>query len=161
MQSNIIIFIHLLAAATAVGSLAYCILFFLPVMEKLPPPAKTPEEHSVTYKALEILAPTVLASILVLIGTGIYFLLANYTRQVDLAPGYYDLFGIKMVFAMLALFLGIYLTFSLRSRIANLDLKPENRKLVPATLQQMKSLSQAILGILLIASFLGVWLARF
>jgi len=161
MQSHFIIFIHLLAAAAAVGSLAYCILFFLPVMEKLPPPEKTPEEHSVTYKALEILAPTVLASILVLIGTGVYFLLANYTRQVDLAPGYYDLFGIKMVFVILALFLSIYLTFSLRSRIANLDLKPENRKLVPATLKQMKSLSQAILIILLIASFLGVWLARF
>ncbi len=150
-----------MAAAVGIGSLAYCILFFLPAMEKLPQPQKQPEEHSATYKALEVLAPTVLASVLVLVGTGIYYLLTNYTRQVDLPPGYYDLFGIKMVFVVLVVFLSVYLTFSLRARISNLDLSPESRKLVPATLQQMKTLSQATLVLIVIASFLGIWLARF
>ena len=142
------------------GSLAYCLLFFLPVMEKLPE-QKISEEQSVSYKALEILAPTVLGAILILIGTGIYYLLANYTRQVDLAPGYYNLFGVKMVFVIIALFLSVYHTFTLRARIANLDLSPENRKLVPATLKKMKTLGQMILAILTVAVFLGIWLARF
>ena len=69
MENNVLIFIHLMSAGVAVGSLAYCLLFFLPVMEKLPE-EKLPEEHRVAYKALEILAPTVLAAILMLIGTG-------------------------------------------------------------------------------------------
>jgi len=76
MENNVLIFIHLMAAGVAVGSLAYCLLFFLPVMEKLPE-QKMPEEHSATYKALEVLAPTVLAAVLLLIGTGIYYLLTN------------------------------------------------------------------------------------
>ncbi len=160
MGNNILIFIHLMAAAIAVGSLAYCLLFFLPVMEKLPE-HKMPEEHSAPYKALEVLGPTVLAAVLILIGTGIYYLLANYTRQVDLAPGYYNLFGVKMVFVIIALFLSIYQTFTLRARIANLDLSPENRKLVPATLKKMKTLGQMILATLTGAVFLGIWLARF
>jgi len=160
MENNVLIFIHLMSAGIAVGSLAYCLLFFLPVMEKLPE-EKRPEEHRVAYKALEILAPTVLASVLMLIGTGIYYLLTNYTRQVDLAPGYYNLFGVKMVFVVIALFLSVYHTFTLRARIANLDLSPENRERVPATLQKMKSFGQMILTTLTVAFFLGIWLARF
>ncbi len=160
MENNVLIFIHLMAAAIAVGSLAYCLLFYLPVLEKLPE-QKIPEEHSATYKALEVLAPSVLAAVLVLIGTGIYYLLTNYTRQVDLAPGYYNLFGVKMVFVIITLFLSVYHTFTLRARIANLDLSPENRKLVPATVQKMKSLGQMILATLTVAVFLGIWLARF
>jgi putative copper export protein len=160
MENNVLIFIHLMSAAIAVGSLAYCLLFFLPVMEKLPE-EKQPEEHRVAYKALEILAPTVLASLLMLIGTGIYYLLTNYTRQVDLAPGYYNLFGVKMVFVVIALFLSVYHTFTLRARIADLDLSPENRERVPATLQKMKSFGQMILTTLTVAFFLGIWLARF
>jgi putative copper export protein len=160
MENNVLIFIHLMSAAIAVGSLAYCLLFFLPVMEKLPE-EKQPEEHRVAYKALEILAPTVLASVLMLIGTGIYYLLTNYTRQVDLAPGYYNLFGVKMVFVVIALFLSVYHTFTLRARIADLDLSPENRERVPATLKKMKSFGQMILTTLTVAFFLGIWLARF
>jgi putative copper export protein len=160
MENNVLIFIHLMSAAIAVGSLAYCLLFFLPVMEKLPE-EKQPEEHRVAYKALEILAPTVMASVLMLIGTGIYYLLTNYTRQVDLAPGYYNLFGVKMVFVVIALFLSVYHTFTLRARIADLDLSPENRERVPATLQKMKSFGQMILTTLTVAFFLGIWLARF
>lgn len=160
MENNILIFIHLMSAGIAVGSLAYCLLFFLPVMEKLPE-EKMPEEHRVAYKVQEILAPTVLASVLMLIGTGIYYLLTNYTRQVDLAPGYYNLFGIKMVFVIIALFLSVYHTFTLRARIADLDLSPENREQVPATLQKMKTFGQMILATLTVAFFLGIWLARF
>jgi len=160
MENNVLIFIHLMSAAVAVGSLAYCLLFFLPVMEKLPE-QKMPEEHSVAYKAQEVLAPTVLAAVLILIGTGIYFLLTNYTRQVDLAPGYYNLFGVKMVFVIITLFLSVYHTFTLRARIANLDLSPENRELVPATLKKMKTLGQMILATFTVTFFLGVWLARF
>lgn len=160
MENNVLIFIHLMAAMVAVGSLAYCLLFFLPVMEKLPE-QKVPEEHSATYKALEVLAPTVLAAVLILIGTGIYYLLTNYTRQVDLAPGYYNLFGVKMVFVIITLFLSVYHTFTLRARIANLDLSPENRELVPATMQKMKTLGQMILATLTVTSFFGIWLARF
>jgi hypothetical protein len=160
MENNVLIFIHLMAAAIAVGSLAYCLLFYLPVLEKLPE-QKIPEEHSATYKALEVLAPSVLGAVLVLIGTGIYYLLTNYTRQVDLAPGYYNLFGVKMVFVIITLFLSVYHTFTLRARIANLDLSPENRELVPATMQKMKSLGLMILVTLTVAVFLGIWLARF
>jgi len=159
MENNFLIFIHLMSAAVAVGSLAFCLLFFLPVMEKLPQP-KMPEEHSAPYKALEVLGPTVLAAILILIGTGIYYLLANYTRQADLAPGYYNLFGVKMVFVIVALFLSVYQTFTLRARIAHLDLTPENRELVPIILKKIKILGQMILFTLAGAIFLGIWLAR-
>lgn len=160
MDNNILIFIHLMAAAVAVGSLAFCLLALLPAAAKLPE-QKIPLEHSITYKALDILAPTVMAALLALIGTGIYFLLTNYTRQVDLAPGYYNLFGVKMVFVIIALFLSIYQAFTLRPQISDLDLSPENRKLVPATLKKMKTLSQVTLATLSVAVFLGIWLARY
>jgi uncharacterized membrane protein len=160
MENNILIFIHLMAAAVAVGSLVFCLLALLPAAEKLPE-QKIPVEYSISYKALDILAPTVMAALLVLIGTGIYFLLTNYTRQVDLAPGYYNLFGVKMVFVIAALFLSIYQTFTLRPQISDLDLSPENRKLVPATQKKMKTLSQVTLAALSVAVFLGLWLARF
>ena len=62
MGNNVLIFIHLMSAAVAVGSLAYCLLFFLPAMEKLPE-HKMPEEHSASYKALEVLAPSVLGAV--------------------------------------------------------------------------------------------------
>jgi uncharacterized membrane protein len=160
MDNNILIFIHLMAAAVAVGSLAFCLLALLPSAAKIPE-QNIPLEYSVSYKALDILAPTVLASILLLIGTGIYFLLTTYTRQVDLAPGYYNLFGVKMVFVIVALFLSIYQTFTLRPLISDLDLSPENRKGVPAILSKMKILSQVTLATLSIAVFLGIWLARY
>jgi uncharacterized membrane protein len=160
MENNILIFIHLMAAAVAVGSLVFCLLALLPAAEKLPD-QKIPVEYSISYKALDILAPTVMAALLVLIGTGIYFLLTNYTRQVDLAPGYYNLFGVKMVFVIIALFLSIYQAFTLRPQISDLDLSPESRKIVPSTLKKMKTLSQVTLATLSVAVFLGLWLARF
>jgi uncharacterized membrane protein len=160
MENIIIIFIHLMAAGVALGSLVYSIVLLLPAMEKLPP-QKTEEEHSILYKSLEILSPTVFVSLLALVGTGIYHLMANYTRQVELAPGYYNLFGVKMLFVVAALFFSVYQTFSLKSKISDLDLAPENRKQVAATLIKMRQFSKITLVLVTIAIFLGVWLARF
>ncbi len=160
MENIIIIFIHLMAAGIGLGSLVYCILLLQPAMDKLPQ-QKTAEEHSFAYKSLEVLSPTVFVSLLVLVGTGIYHLMANYTRQVELAEGYYNLFGVKMLFVIAALFLSIYQTFTLKAKIANLDLVPENREQVPATLNKMRLISRLTLVSLSIAILLGVWLARF
>ena len=157
MENNILIFVHLLAAAVGVGSTAYCILLLLPNLEKQ---GSTMDENSARYKALDILSPLVFTAVLILVGTGIIYLMENYTAQVNLKQGYYNLFGIKMASAVIVFFLSAYQTFGLRSRIANLDLRPENRKLVPHTLQQMTSLGKLILGFLVLTIFLGVCLAR-
>lgn len=159
MQNNILIFIHLLAAAIGVGSSAYCVLLLLPALEKKSPD-KARDETSVRYKALDILAPAVFTAILILVGTGIIYLMENYTDQVNLKPGYYNLFGLKMTSVVIVFFLSAYQTFGLRSRIANLDLRPENRKLVPHTLQQMTTFGKLILGFLVLTIFLGVCLSR-
>ena len=97
----------------------------------------------------------------ILIGSGVYYLLENYSAQVGLKPGYYNLFGIKMVFVALAFFPSMYMAFSLRVHISNLDLNPGNKKLVPQTLKKMIGLSGMTLWMIAIASFLGIWLARF
>lgn len=159
MTNNIIIiFIHLMATATAIGSMVFVLLL---LSKGKPPERKEPEEHSLPYKAMDLLAPTVFACLLALIGTGVYFLLENYSAQVDLKPGYYDLFGVKLLCVAAAFFLSIYQTFNLRTRIANLDLSPENRKLVPETIQQMKKITQLTLAAFSLALFFGIWLARF
>ncbi len=160
MTNNIIIFIHLMAAAIAIGSMIFAVVLLLPSMKKLPE-HKGLEEHSTSYKSLELLAPTVFACLLALIGTGIYFLLENYTAQVELKPGYYDLFGVKLVCVVAAFFLSIYQTFNLRTRIADLDLSPENRKLVPETIEQMKKITKLTLTAFSLALFFGVWMARY
>lgn len=160
MENILIIFIHLMAAAVGTGSLVYSLLVLLPAVEKLPQ-QKVPEEQSVLYKTLEVLAPTVFVSLLVLVGSGIYYLMVNYTRQVDLTAGYYNIFGVKMVFVVAAIFLSIYQTFTLRGKISDLDLRPENRELVPATLDKMRTLSKLTLTAITATVLLGVWLARF
>ena len=149
-----------MAAAIAVGSMVFSVVLLLPSMEKLPE-QKGLEEQSAPYKCMELLAPTVFACLLALVGTGVYFLLENYTAQVELKPGYYDLFGIKLVCVVVAFFLSIYQTFNLRTRIANLDLSPENRKLVTETIQKMKTITKFILTAFALAVFFGIWLARF
>jgi putative copper export protein len=159
MENNILIFIHLLAAAIGLGSTAYCVLLLLPALEKQSS-GKAPDETSARYKALDILSPTVFTAVLTLIGTGIIYLMENYTSQVNLKPGYYNLFGLKMASVAAVFFLSAYQTFGLRSRIAHLDLRPENRKLTPRTLQQMTSFGKLILGFFALAVFLGVCLAR-
>lgn len=153
-------FIHLMAVAVGVGSSAYCLFLFLPAMVD-PRSDKAPDENSLYYKALDILAPTVFTCLLILFASGIFYLMENYTDQVNLKPGYYNLFGIKMASAIIAFFLSAYQTFGLRSRIANLDLRPENRKLVPDVLRKISHLGKLVLGFLVLTLFLGVWLARF
>jgi hypothetical protein len=160
MTNNIIIFIHLAAAGVAIGSLTYTLLLFLPAMQKIPQP-KTAEEHSVSYKAFETLAPTVFVCVIVLIGSGVYYLMENYANQVNLKAGYYNLFGFKMIFVIAAFFLSVYSAFSLRARIEHLDLVPENRALVPSVLKKMQKLGVLSLGAIVLAAFCGVWLARF
>jgi hypothetical protein len=149
-----------MAAAIAIGSMVFVVFLLLPSMEKLQE-QKGPVEHSTRYKSLEQLAPTVFASLLALVGTGIYYLLENYTAQVELKPGYYDLFGVKLICVAAAFFLSIYQTFSLRARIAHLDLSPENRKFVPKTIQQIKKTTTLILIAFLLSVFFGIWLARY
>ena len=157
MQNNFLIFLHLMAAVIAIGGSVYCLLIYLPLSEK----DKERDENSPSYKILDHLAPTVFASLLVMVGTGIYFLLVNYTEQTGLKPGYYNLFGIKMIFVAGAFFVSMYLTFSLRLQISDLDLNPKNKVLVPETLKKMIGLSRMILMLMTIALFIGIWLARF
>ena len=147
-----------MAAVIAIGGSVYCLLIYLPLSEK---DKKERDENSPSYKILDQLAPTVFASLLVLVGTGIYFLLVNYTAQTGLKPGYYNLFGIKMIFVAGAFFVSMYLTFSLRVQISDLDLNPKNKVLVPETLKKMIGLSRMILMLMTIALFIGIWLARF
>ncbi len=147
-----------MAAVIAIGGSVYCLLIYLPLSEK---DKKERDESSPSYKILDHLAPTVFASLLVLVGTGIYFLLVNYTAQTGLKPGYYNLFGIKMIFVAGAFFVSMYLTFSLRVQISDLDLNPKNKVLVPETLKKMIGLSRMILMLMTIALFIGIWLARF
>jgi len=66
--------------------------------------------------------------------------MANYTDQVDLKDGYYNLFGVKMIFAVIAFGISVYLMIGLRPSIENIDLTPEKRKLLPGSLIKMKSL---------------------
>ena len=158
MENNFIIFIHLMAAVIAIGSSIYSLLIYLPVAERN---QKERDENSPSYKILDHLAPTVFASLLVLVGTGVYFLLVNYTAQTGLKPGYYNLFGIKMLFVVAAFFMSMYLAFSLRVQISDLDLNPKNKALVPGIIKKMIGLSRMTLALMIIALFLGVWLARF
>ena len=158
MTNVIIIFIHLLAAGVAIGSLIYCLMIYLPVVEK---GIGDRDENSPSYKILDLLAPTVFASILMLIGSGVYFLLENYSAQVGLKPGYYNLFGIKMVIVAGAFFISMYMSFSLRIQISDLDLNPGNKKLVPQNLKKIMGLCKMALWLIAIATFLGIWLARY
>ena len=157
MHNNFLIFLHLMAAVIAIGGSVYCLLIYLPLSGK---DKKERDENSPSYKILDHLAPTVFASLLVLVGTGIYFLLVNYTAQTGLKPGYYNLFGIKMIFVAGAFFVSMYLTFSLRVQISDLDLNPKNKVLVPEILKKMIGLSRMILMLMTIALFIGIWRAR-
>jgi len=160
MQNSIIIFIHIMSAAIGVGASVYCLLLLLPRIQKTES-GQTLDEHSVLYKMMDVLAPTVFVCVLMLVGSGIYYLMENYTDQVNLKDGYYNILGIKLVFAVAAFFLSVYLTFGLRARIANLDLRPENKSLVRPTLEKMQMLSQVNLWTIAGAIFLGIYLARF
>ena len=160
MTNNIIIFVHLMAAAIAIGSMVFSVILLLPSIEKVSAQQES-VEFSTPYKSVELLTPTVFTCLLILIGTGVYYLLENYTGQVGLKPGYYNLFGLKLICVVVAFFLSTYQTFNLRPRIANLDLSPENRKIVPETIQQIKKTTILALIVFSLAVFFGIWLARF
>lgn len=160
MQNTILMFIHLMAAAIGLGSMVYCILLFLPALKKLQG-HDVPVEDLPELKMMDILAPTVFVCLLMLIGTGIYYLQVNYTDQVNLKPGYNNILGVKMFFVAAAFGLSIYQTFGLRSRISDLDLTPENKELVPKTLKDMVRVTHFGLWATVFAAFLGVWLARY
>ena len=66
-----------------------------------------------------------------------------------------------MLFVALAFFPSMYVAFSLRIQISNLDLNPGNKKLVSKTLKKMIGLSKMTLWMVVIAMFLGIWLARY
>jgi hypothetical protein len=53
------------------------------------------------------------------------------------------------------------MAFSLRIQISHLDLNPGNKKLVSPTLKKMIGLSKMTLWMVAVATFLGVWLARY
>ena len=160
MQNSLLIFIHLIAVAIAIGSTFFSIFILLPELRKSES-LNQPIEDSLELKIMDRLAPTVLGCVFALIITGVYFLLINYTNQVNLRPGYFNIFGLKILFVIVALGLSVYQTFSLRPRILDLDLRPENKKRLPDTLGFMQTLSQLNLWIISFASFFGIFLSRF
>jgi len=160
MTDSIIIFVHLMSAAVGVGASVYCLFLLLPRIDKQEQDQEL-DEHAMSYRVMEILVPTVFVSLLLLVGSGVYFLMENYTEQVNLKDGYYNILGMKLIFVVAAFLLSVYLTFGLRPRIANLDLNPENRKRVRPTLDTMRMLSQFILITVTFAVFMGIYLTRF
>lgn len=160
MTNSLIIFVHVMSAGIGVGASAYCLFLLLPrvdILEK----GQDLDENAISYKIMDLLVPTVFVCLLLLVGTGIYYLMANYTDQVNLKDGYYNIFGIKLIFAIGAFLMSVYLTFGVKPRIAHLDLKPENRKLVRPTLDTLRMLSQLTLAGITFAVFMGIYLARF
>ena len=159
MGNSIIIFIHLVGAAVGLGASVFCMLLW-PRVQAMDS-EKALDENSFTYKVIDLLTPTVFVCILIVVGSGIYYLMENYTDQVNLKDGYYNILGIKLMFAVAAFFLSAFATFGLRARIAHLDLRPENKKLVPPTVDTLKIMNQVMLGTLGCALFLGIYLTRF
>lgn len=160
MTDAIIMFVHLMAAVVAAGGSVFVLVLFWPRVFD-PKSSDSLDEHSVPYKLLELLAPTVFVCLLVLIGSGVYYMMENYTEQVNLKEGYYNILGIKLIFVAGAFLLSLYQTFGLRAQIAHLDLRPENRALVRPTLEKMKYLGGITLGAIVFATFMGVYLTRF
>lgn len=89
MQNSIIIFIHVAGAAVALGSSFYVLWVLLPRVRKQEQDDAL-DENSFSYQLIDLLAPTVFASLLVLVGSGVYYMMANYTDQVNLRDGYYN-----------------------------------------------------------------------
>ncbi|MEC7641377.1 MAG: hypothetical protein VYC17_04390 [Nitrospinota bacterium] len=158
MQNTVLMFIHVMVAAVSVGGIAFSVFLSAthPTQDQDAPP-----EQSLQFKMIDSLAPLVLVCIFILIGTGVYYLLENYTDQVNLKPGYYNVFGMKVLFALAVFGLSIYQTFGLRPRISDLDLKTESKKEVPQTLETMDALNRYLLFTLSITVFFGIWLSRY
>ena len=160
MTDTIIMFVHLLAAGVAAGSSIFGLILLWPRIFD----SKKDEvldEHSAAYKVIDLLAPTVFTCLLLLIGSGIYYMMENYTEQVNLNEGYYNILGVKLIFVVMAFLLSLYQTFGLRAKIAHLDLRPENRQWVRPTLEKMKYLGGITMGAIVFAIFMGIYLARY
>ena len=160
MTDTIIMFIHLVAAGVAVGSSAFGLILLWPRIFN-PQKDESLDENSAPYKVIDLLAPTVFTCLLLLIGSGVYYMMENYTEQVNLKEGYYNILGFKLIFVVVAFFLSLYQTFGLRSKIAHLDLRPENREWVRPTLEKMKYFGGLTLGAIVFALFMGVYLTRY
>lgn len=160
MTNTLIMFVHLAAAIVAAGSSFFALILLWPRVA--PGSEDEPQdEHSTPYKIVDLLAPTVFACLLVLIGSGVYYMMENYTEQVNLKEGYYNMLGIKLTFVVGAFFLSLYQTFGLRSRISHLDLRPENKPLVAPTVEKIRYLGGITLAAIVFAVFMGVYLARY
>lgn len=159
MQNTIIIFVHILGAALAIGAGVFGLLVLLPLAGKREGEPK--DETSLAYILMDKLAPTMFVGILALVFSGVYYLMENYTDQVNLKDGYYNVLGIKLVFVLTAFFASAYQTFMLKPDIANLDLQPERRKRVPATLKKMAATGKIALAAVGLAVFMGIYLARY
>lgn len=160
MTDTIIMFVHLMAAVAAAGSSFFGLILLWPRIFN-PKKDEMLDEHSAPYKVIDLLAPTVFTSLLILIGSGIYYMMENYTEQVNLKEGYYNILGVKLIFVVVAFLLSLYQTFGVRSKIAHLDLRPENREWVRPTLEKMKYLGGITLGAIVFAIFMGVYLTRY
>ncbi|MGV7220303.1 MAG: DUF4149 domain-containing protein [Nitrospinales bacterium] len=155
MQNYIIMFIHVMAAGVCVGSSVYCLFLVIPEL------LKSEDENSTAIKLMDALVPTIFTSVALLAASGIYYLMANYADQVNLKDGYYNLFGVKMIFAVIAFAISAYLMFGLRPTIENIDLTPEKRKNLPIALKKISTFGRMNLWTVTLTIFLGVWLARF
>jgi uncharacterized membrane protein len=160
MTDTIIMFVHLMAAGVAAGSSIFGLVLLWPRIFSSNKDEAF-DEHSAAYKMIDLLAPTVFTCMLLLIGSGVYYMMENYTEQVNLKEGYYNVLGIKLIFVVVAFLLSLYQTFGLRSKIAHLDLRPENRQWVRPTLEKMKYLGGITLGAIVAAIFMGIYLARY
>ena len=160
MTDSIIMFVHLMAAAVAVGGGVFGLVLLWPRIFSAGDEAVL-DEHEASYKVMDLLAPTVFTCLLLLIGSGVYYMMENYTEQVNLKEGYYNVLGIKLIFVVVAFLLSLYQTFGLRSRIAHLDLRPENREQVKPTLEKMKYFGSITLAAIICAVFMGIYLARY
>lgn len=160
MGNAIIIFIHVMGAAVAVGAGAFGLLFLLPQIRQREKEGAL-DETSAFYILMDRLAPTMFTAILVLVFSGVYYLMENYTDQVNLRDGYYNILGVKLIFVLAAFFFSAYQTFMLKPDIANLDLQPERRERVPATLKKMETTGKVALAAVTLAVFMGIYLARY
>ena len=160
MTNTIIMFVHLMAVVVAAGSSIFGLVLLWPRVFS-PDNDETLDEHSTAYKIMDLVAPTVFVCLLLLIGSGVYYMMENYTEQVNLKEGYYDVLGIKLIFVVAAFMLSLYQTFGLRARIAHLDLRPENREQVRPTIEKMKILGGITLAAIVFAAFMGVHMARY
>ena len=160
MTNALIMFIHLASLAVAAGASVFALLLLWPRIWK-DGDENVLDENSAAYQVAELLTPTVFVCLLLLIGSGVYYMMENYTEQVNLKEGYYDVLGIKLVFVVAAFFLSLYQTFGLRSKIAHLDLRPENKQWVRPTLEKIRFLGGLTLAAIFFAAFMGIYLARF